>query len=118
MPQEIEVWYLLPALRREIAKSLIKKNGLSQKETAKILGITEPAISQYLSSKRGKKMIFSKKELVEIEKVANKISNDPKRVNDYLYKLSVAFRGSDAVCRIHRKHDNSLPEKCTLCVEE
>jgi len=118
MPQEIEVWYLLPALRREIAKTLINKNKLSQKEVAKILGITEPAISQYLSSKRGKKMVFSKKELIEIEKAADKISKDPKKANNYLYRLSVFFRGSDVVCRIHKKHDNSLPEKCTLCVEE
>ena len=46
------------------------------------------------------------------------VSKDPKKVTDYLYKLSVLFRGSDVVCRIHKKHDNSLPEKCTLCVEE
>ena len=118
MPQEIEVWYLLPALRREIAKNLIDKSGLNQKEAAKILGITESAISQYLSSKRGKEMVFSKKELIMIEKVADQISKEPKKATDYLYKLSVLFRGSDVMCRIHKKHNNSLPEKCRLCVEE
>ncbi|MBI2045075.1 helix-turn-helix domain-containing protein [Candidatus Pacearchaeota archaeon] len=118
MPQEIEVWYLLPALRREIAKTLINKNRLSQKEAAKVLGITEPAISQYLNSKRGKEMIFSKKELIEIEKMADKISRDPKKAMDYLYKLSVLFRGTDVVCRIHKKHDLSISPKCRLCANE
>jgi predicted transcriptional regulator len=47
------VWYLLPLIRKEFAKSLIKDHGLTQRKAAEKLGITESAVSQYISKKRG-----------------------------------------------------------------
>ena len=38
MPQEIEVRYILPAIRRELARIFIQDHKLNQKEAAKILG--------------------------------------------------------------------------------
>ena len=63
MPQEVELWYLIPALRREIAKILVKDYDLSQVEIAKILKITESAVSQYLKEKRGNELKFTEKEI-------------------------------------------------------
>ncbi|MFH1328275.1 MAG: hypothetical protein ABIH76_05470, partial [Candidatus Bathyarchaeota archaeon] len=56
-PQEIEVWYVLPALRREFAKAFLE-TGMKQKDIAKIMEINEPAISQYLKAKRAKEFQF------------------------------------------------------------
>ncbi len=50
---EENVWYLLPLIRKEFAKSLIKDHGLTQRKAAEKLGITESAVSQYVSKKRG-----------------------------------------------------------------
>ena len=50
---EESVWYLLPLIRKEFAKSLIKDHGLTQRKAAERLGITESAVSQYVSKKRG-----------------------------------------------------------------
>ena len=50
MPQEIEVWYLIPALRRELANIFIKNYNLNQKETAKILGITRATLYEKLKN--------------------------------------------------------------------
>jgi predicted transcriptional regulator len=47
------VWYLLPLIRKEFAKSLIKNHSLTQRKAAEKLGITEAAVSQYFSKKRG-----------------------------------------------------------------
>jgi predicted transcriptional regulator len=47
------VWYLLPLIRKEFAKSLIKDHGLTQRKAAEKLGITEAAVSQYILKKRG-----------------------------------------------------------------
>jgi predicted transcriptional regulator len=41
--------------RAFVAKELIEKYSFTQKQAAKKLGTTQPAISQYLSSKRGRK---------------------------------------------------------------
>jgi predicted transcriptional regulator len=52
IPCEIIVWHVLPAIRRELARIMIEKHGLTQKDTAKKLGLTEAAVSRYLSGKR------------------------------------------------------------------
>ena len=52
-PQEVEVFYVLPAIRRALAKAMIVQ-GLSQREVAKRLGLTEGAVSQYMHGKRAK----------------------------------------------------------------
>lgn len=60
LPQEIEVWYIIPALRREIAKCLIKDYNLSYDKTGDLLGVTKSAVSQYLKGKRAAKIILPK----------------------------------------------------------
>jgi len=115
MPQEIEVWYLLPALRREVTKALVEKHKLSQRKAAEILGITEAAISQYKNSKRASKIKFSKDEKELIERASNKIVKNPEHIMNYMYALSKAFKGSQFLCRLHRKHDAHIGKDCKLC---
>jgi hypothetical protein len=117
MPQEIEVWYLIPSLRRELTKILIKKHGLSQREVSQILEITEPAISQYLNSKRGRKIDFSPVQMKKIEKIAESIVKDRKNSMKYLYGLCISFRGSPAMCALHRIYDRNVSRKCKVCNE-
>ncbi|MBS3080194.1 hypothetical protein J4221_01875 [Candidatus Pacearchaeota archaeon] len=117
MPQEIEVWYLIPALRREIAKIFISDFRFSQKQVAEILGITESAISQYLKDKRAHELKFNEKEMAEIRKTAKRIINDKENCNKYVYKLTMLLRGTDAVCALHKKQDKSLSENCHICME-
>src|SRR3989338_7359320 len=66
MPQDIEVRYILPAIRRELTNAFIEKHKLNQKEAAKLLGMTEAAISQYRHSKRAKEVVFSDEVLNQI----------------------------------------------------
>lgn len=51
-PCEAIVWYVLPALRREMALELVEL-GRNQREAAGLLGVTEAAVSQYIAAKRG-----------------------------------------------------------------
>jgi len=45
---------ILPTIRAVLVKDLVERHDLNQVEVAKRLGITQPAISQYLRSLRGK----------------------------------------------------------------
>jgi hypothetical protein len=47
--------HFLPLYRAFVAKELIEKYGYTQEQAAEKLGTTQPAISQYLSAKRGRK---------------------------------------------------------------
>jgi hypothetical protein len=40
-------------MRAEMVSRLVQKQGLSQSDTAKRLGVTRAAVSQYMSKKRG-----------------------------------------------------------------
>ncbi|WP_019178426.1 transcriptional regulator [Methanomassiliicoccus luminyensis] len=53
IPCELIVWYVLPSIRRELARELVEKHKLTQAEVARRFGVTDAAISQYLKSKRG-----------------------------------------------------------------
>ncbi len=116
MPQEIEVWYLIPAIRRELAKCFIDNYNFSQKEIARVLGITEAAVSQYLKSKRASELQFSNKEKIIIKKYADKIVKDNKHSINYLFKLSQELRGTKSLCKFHHKHDPTLAHNCNICM--
>ena len=70
---EYMMWNGLPVIRKEIAESMIHDFGLSQKETAKRLGITPAAVCQYVSRKRGRINIVDELILKEIKTSAQSI---------------------------------------------
>ena len=70
MLQEVEVRYVIPSIRRELANGLSKEK-FKQKEIAELLNITPSAVSQYLSKKRGT-VKFSKRITDEIKKQLKK----------------------------------------------
>ena len=113
-PQEIEVFYVLPAVRRDIALCM-KAEGKSQKAIAKLLGVTAPAISQYMSSKRASTVKFN-------DKVKSAISDSSKRINSDLslmrevQRLLQLIRNERVVCQLHETM-GSGPKNCNVCFE-
>ena len=75
MPQELEVWYVLPALRRELAKEMLKLN-LKQAEIARRLSTSRAAITQYIKFKRANEIKFDKETLSQIKKCAKLLSKN------------------------------------------
>lgn len=75
MPCETATKYLLPALRACVATNLAKKHNLNQIEIALTLGVSQPAVSKYLTGsydKKVKKLITDEK----IKKHANSLAKD------------------------------------------
>jgi predicted transcriptional regulator len=70
---EEAVWFTLPIIRKEFAQCLVKDHGLTQRKTAEKLGITESAVSQYISKKRGDFKIQDSSVQKEIKKSAQRI---------------------------------------------
>ena len=111
-PQEIEVWYILPAIRRELVIAL-KNKGYTQKKIAEFLNVTESAISQYTKEKRAKKIQLNEKVKKFIQKTAEKIS-DSKTAYQQIHKVSEFIRDSKALCEIHMQVEGNL-EGCDVC---
>ena len=114
LPQEIEVWYVLPALRKEIARVLIEK-GLKQKDVAKTMGITEASVSQYVKGKRGAELKFNKESRKTIEKKISRITKSPENFSKELSNLSKHIMNKGVVCNFHKKRDRKVPVKCSIC---
>ena len=112
MPCEIIIWYVLPGIRREITKNMIK-NGLTQKEAAKKLGVTDAAVSQYLSEKRGRVEIKDKKILREIKKSAEWIihGNDPVMIEETC-RVCGLLKSSKMLSRLYKMHYDKSISKC------
>lgn len=112
LPQEIEVWYIIPALRREIAKCLIKKRGLSYEKTGEMLGVTKAAVSQYIKGKRAAKIILPK----EIENLVcascqKMIDGESNAINETLALLKV-IREKELGCEVCGKLKEGALEDC------
>ena len=117
MPQEIEVWYILPALRKEFSKIMLEK-GLTQREIAKKLYITEAAVSQYLKGKRGGDLNFLENIKREIIASVDRLLNTGNIVQEF-QALCRKIRESEMLCEIHRKYGTPPPE-CdhgVICLE-
>ncbi len=74
LPQEIEVWYIIPAIRREIAKTLAGDYKVSYENIGKLLGISKAAVSQYIRKKRAAKIKLHEKAMLELLKSCKLIS--------------------------------------------
>lgn len=85
LPQEIEVWYIIPAIRREISFCLSKDYGVSYDNIGKILGISKAAVSQYIRKKRAAKIKLHPEAMKEIDKSCKFIS---KRKSNSLIEIT------------------------------
>ena len=109
-PQEIEVFYIIPALRRQLALDM-KINGLSQTQIATLLNIQNATVSQYISNKRGSKIEFGEIVLVEIKKSSSLIKDKISYLRE-MQKLLRIIKDTREICRIH-KEISDIPEECT-----
>lgn len=93
---EVVVKYMLPALRYLIAKELIENYGFPQMSAAKVLGLSQAAISYYMNSKRGQKwvsILTQNEEVVKlIKSTAREIAESKEGANVDLCKLCLMIR--------------------------
>jgi len=120
MPQEIEVRYIMPAIRRELARIFIEEHKLSQKEAARMLGLTEAAVSQYRHSKRANEVVFSDNVVKEIRVSAGRILSEKASKHILIaemYRVTNLTNVKQILCDLHRAQSKDL-ESCNVCFDE
>ena len=111
MPQQVEVWYIIPAIRKEFARIMIEK-GLSQKEAAEKLGVTEAAVSQYVKKKRATEEVpFGKDILTEMEKSSERIIDGASIIKETQRIIDLAWKDK-VVCCVSKKHGFAKKNCC------
>lgn len=115
-PQELEVYYILPALRRELAKAL-KAQGKSQKDISEIFCVSEAAISQYLHDKRGADVDFNQKLQGIIKDSATRIKDKTVFIKETQQLLQKVWK-EKVVCNVcHDQNGTAIPKGCAVCFE-
>ena len=113
-PQEIEVWYILPAIRKEIAKEL-KKTGMSQVEISKILGVTKASITHYIKDKRAKNIDFPKQIMCMIKNISKELNINPENSTNKIQKIIQEIRSTGLLCKYHKQY-SQIEKECTVCI--
>lgn len=114
LPQEIEVWYIIPAIRKELAKIFIGKYRLTQENAARILGISKAAVSQYLSKKRASKVKFPASIKKEFEKSAGMIIKNNRDALREILRLITVVKRSKCSCDICKKYNKGILKICGM----
>jgi predicted transcriptional regulator len=124
LPSEIESKLLIPAVRAILSKEMVIEKGLKEEEVARLLGITQAAVSNYLRGTRGDNILISKlMSLSEVMSMIKEIGDDLTTNRAYTAKtlskfiaLSNYMRYSLIICDAHHSLERNIDEKvCEQC---
>ena len=116
---EVIVSEVMPALRALIAKELMQL-GLNQMEISKKLGITQPAVSQYMRELRGHRvrLLTSNENVFEsVKTLAHEIATGDLKATELhirLCEICRKIRDERLLCKLHQESYPSIGE-CDIC---
>lgn len=116
-PCEIVVWYVIPSIRSKLAKELLNL-GMKQKDISELLDITQPAVSQYISDKRGHEIDFAPEVEQYIKDMAKDMKNGDLQPIDLIPRfchVCKTIKTQEVLCQLHKEKVN-IPEQCNVCM--
>jgi predicted transcriptional regulator len=112
LPQEIEVWYIIPKIRKELADKLVNKYHMSYEKAGKILGITKAAVSQYLKNQRANKINLSKEIQLEVTNAAERINNNNNLGLSEIQLLLKKMKETKCSCKVCKQYNKGVLDYC------
>ena len=113
MPQEIEVWYVIPAIRAELSKQMLKL-GLSQADIAKKLDISRAAVTQYVKNKRANDIELDENTKKKVKIAAKKCVEENASVMKEVQIILDDLKKEGCLCRFHKQVEN-VDCECSAC---
>ena len=102
-PCEKAIWQILPTIRSRVAKELTRL-GLSQIEISERLGITQPAVSHYMTSKRGTTILLNNDTRALIKSLAQDVANDiDLNLTERMCEICVQIQGDEKCTPMSRR---------------
>jgi len=118
-PCEIVVWYVIPTIRSELAKELLNR-GMKQKEISVLLDITQPAVSQYISDKRGHGIKFNDETQSLIREFAKGLAEGELTQRDiipHICEICKKVKTDEVLCQLHQEK-GKMPDNCNACMSK
>jgi predicted transcriptional regulator len=121
LPEELASKSVIPALRALIVKRLVEDHGMTQQEAAKLLGVTQPAVSKYLHEKRGAAIrLIGIREIDQATtEIAEMVSSQKAQPIEVMSRIEAAceyVRRNRYMCDLHKKLEPSMDtDSCHVC---
>lgn len=123
-PCEVVVKKILPAVRTIVVKDLNERYELNQTQIAEQLGITQPAVSQYLKAARGDRKLKNNLKktglLTKLRDLSKEIAENGGQKTQIIGKycnICELMKKKKTLCKYHIKNEPYLEEEnCTLCL--
>lgn len=112
LPQEIEVWYVIPAIRRELSRCLIRDFEITYEKVGETLGISKAAVSQYLKGKRAAKISLPDKTEKEIMKSCKKLIDKKSDSVVEIQRILSYIRDKKLTCEVCGKMKEGVLNDC------
>jgi len=122
VPCEVAVKCVLPAVRAMMAKQLMAKHGLNQEQAAKLLGVSQPAISLYNRRMRGKAIDIGRDTEITklVESLATSLAESGMSHKEFIPRfceICRTVRAKGLLCQMHKTFDPTINiEECELCM--
>jgi len=121
LPEELASKSVIPAIRALVVKRLVEQHGMTQQEAAKLLGVTQPAVSKYLHEKRGAAIKLGGIQAIDeaTGEIAELISSRKAPQIEVMSKIEAAceyVRKNRYMCDLHKKLEPSMDiNSCHVC---
>ena len=121
LPEELASKSVIPAIRALVVKRLVEEHGMTQQEAAKLLGVTQPAVSKYLHQKRGAAIRLTG--IREIDRatgdIADLVSSRKVKPIEVMSKIESAcgyVRRNRYMCDLHKRLEPGIDiDACHIC---
>ena len=104
-----------------VVRRLVDEHGMTQLQAARLLGITQPAVSKYMHNKRG--VAIKLEGVPRVDKATSKIASmlvsgkaGQVQIMGKLNEVSMQVRKSRLMCDLHRRLEPGLNlGNCRIC---
>src|ERR1035441_3780559 len=123
LPCEVGVKTVLPAVKAIMARSIVEKHGLNEKQTADLLGLSQSAVSRYVGRGRGNLLNIegTSEVLALIDQMVNHLIKAPDNKTEILKlfcQTCTTIREKGLMCPTCQKQmPREWAEKCFFCQE-
>ena len=122
LPCEVGVQTVLPAIRALMARTIVEKHGMKEKQVAKLLGLSQSAISRYTTKDRGNTIILEN--VPEVQTLIDKMirlllhgkPNQTTEILELLCQTCKVIREKGLMCELcQKKTRENIAELCAFC---
>jgi predicted transcriptional regulator len=122
LPCEVAVQTVLPAIRSLMARTILEKHGMKEKQVAEILGLSQSAISRYTTKDRGN--IITLENVPEVRTLIDRMihvllyekPNQNTEVLELICQTCKTIREKGLMCELcQKKTKDKLIEICAFC---